>query len=112
MQKQAVARTALRGCREGGGPAALPLRCRLRWTGVLRTLRHATAAAAAPRPSHAPATLFPLCPAGQADYLQAVRQVYLELQAAWLTPVEILQPHYGRAVAAFILHRWRQLVGW
>ena len=48
--------------------------------------------------------------AGQMQYLQAVQEQYRQLQASWLTPVEIFQPHYGRAVAACILHRWRQLV--
>ena len=47
--------------------------------------------------------------AGQTQYLQAVQQQYKELQASWLTPVEIFQPHYGRAKAACILQRWRQL---
>ncbi|EFN53988.1 hypothetical protein CHLNCDRAFT_25175, partial [Chlorella variabilis] len=47
--------------------------------------------------------------AGQMQYLQAVQEQYRQLQASWLTPVEIFQPHYGRAVAACILHRWRQL---
>jgi hypothetical protein len=46
--------------------------------------------------------------AGQTEYLQAVQQQYKELQASWLTPVEIFQPHYGRAIAAYILQRWQQ----
>jgi hypothetical protein len=46
--------------------------------------------------------------AGQTQYLQAVQQQYTELQASWLTPVEIFQPHYGRAIAACILQRWQQ----
>ncbi|KAL4452506.1 hypothetical protein ABPG75_008168 [Micractinium tetrahymenae] len=45
---------------------------------------------------------------GQVEYLQAVQRVYRELQASWLTPVEILQPHYGRAIANCILQRWQE----
>lgn len=61
--------------------------------------------AAARRPALSPARptephLEPLC------WRQAL---YKELQASWLTPVEIFQPHYGRAIAACILGRWRQL---
>lgn len=47
---------------------------------------------------------------GQTDYLLAVQALYRQLQASWLTPVEILQPHYGRALAACILQRWREQV--
>lgn len=47
--------------------------------------------------------------AGQTEYLLAVKQQYQKLQASWLTPVEIFQPHYGRAFASCILQRWRRL---
>ena len=48
---------------------------------------------------------------GHTAYLQAVQSQYAALQASWLTPVEIFQPHYGRAIAACILQRWQQQLG-
>ncbi|PRW05767.1 S-adenosyl-L-methionine-dependent methyltransferase [Chlorella sorokiniana] len=46
--------------------------------------------------------------AGQTEYLMAVQNLYKELQASWLTPVEIFQPHYGQAIANAVLQRWNE----
>lgn len=47
---------------------------------------------------------------GRGAYLRHVAALYGDLQAAWLTPAEIFQPHYGRAVAEHLLaahtQRW------
>ena len=40
---------------------------------------------------------------GQEDYARALDARYARLSSQWLTPVEIFQPHYARAVAAYIL---------
>ena len=44
---------------------------------------------------------------GQEDYARALDARYARLSAQWLTPVEIFQPHYARAVAAHILRAHR-----
>jgi len=42
--------------------------------------------------------------AGQADYTRAVAALYAaQPPGSWLTPSELFSPHYGRAVAAFIV---------
>ncbi len=38
------------------------------------------------------------------------QQLYKDLQASWLTPVEIFQPHYGQAIANAVLQRWNEQV--
>lgn len=50
-------------------------------------------------------------PAAPAPLLLLLQQLYKELQASWLTPVEIFQPHYGQAIANAVLQRWNELVG-
>lgn len=51
------------------------------------------------------ALCLPLGPA-----LPPSQALYRELQTSWLTPVEIFQPHYGRAIASCILQRWNEQV--
>jgi hypothetical protein len=40
---------------------------------------------------------------GESGYRSRLRSLYRDLDTAWLTPVEIFRPHFGRAVAAWIL---------
>ncbi len=88
------------GCRAVGAPLVEPV-CPPDLVGLLLGAK----------PSRLKVPPPPLTPAGQTQYLQAVREVYRQLQASWLTPVEILQPHYGRAIASCILRRWHEQVG-
>lgn len=46
--------------------------------------------------------------AGEPAYREAVRQAYDSLGNAWLTPSELLTPHYGRALAQWLLRDWQQ----
>ena len=41
--------------------------------------------------------------AGRAEYEAGVARLYAALGCAWLTPSELFSPHYGRAVAAWVL---------
>ncbi|KAK9832216.1 hypothetical protein WJX74_003267 [Apatococcus lobatus] len=40
--------------------------------------------------------------AGEAEYKRALHASYENLQESWLTPVEVFQPYYGRALAKYI----------
>ncbi len=40
------------------------------------------------------------------EYRAATRALYDTLSTAWLTPSELLQPHYGRAIAQWICADW------
>eukprot|EP00897_Mesotaenium_endlicherianum_P005548 jgi/Mesen1/5020/ME000025S04412 len=40
---------------------------------------------------------------GKSEYQQLLRDLYQQHDMSWLTPVEIFQPWYGRAVAEYIL---------
>lgn len=46
--------------------------------------------------------------AGEPAYRAAVRAAYDALGTAWLTPSELLTPHYGRALAQWIYRDWQQ----
>ena len=44
-------------------------------------------------------------------YRQALADLYAKSDRAWLTPVEIFQPHYADAMARSMLGRHRRLYG-
>lgn len=72
---------------------------------IARSLAAYFSGTSAPPPVGSGAGLPPLPSlAGQAAYTRAVAALYAsQPPGAWLTPSELFSPHYGRAVAAFIL---------
>lgn len=46
--------------------------------------------------------------AGQSEYTRRIGQLYVELSASWLTPVEIFRPWYAQALARYMLRQHQE----
>lgn len=89
---------------------ALPCRCGCAacpGSRILRPASHPAIKALAP----APAALLPPLPHSCWKPTPLPQALYRELQVSWLTPVEIFQPHYGRAIGNAVLSRWNEQAG-